>query len=501
MRAQPIILRFLPALAATALLCLFGNARAAEYPKDLAWRVDGVLAQSEAARSFWGVEIVDLDTGTTVYARNADRLFTPASTQKLFTTATALGTIGSSYQFHTTVEAAAAPDKFGRVAGDLVLVGRGDPNLSGRSLPYQMKTERPFPPEQALAELADQVVAHGVKQVDGDIVADDSYYGYERYAEGWAQDDLVWEWGAPVSALTINDNMAFLHVGPGEKVGDRALVTLAPFAGYFHLDNQVTTTAGGERKLSLQRQPGSRRIELTGVIPLGDAGSGLAVAIDEPAEFCAMLLKELLLRRGVVLYGGTRARHTAAAGAKPPVTLADHVSAPLSLDLTVINKVSQNLHAEMLLRLLGREKGSGATFAGGLEVVSAFLARAGITSDEFAFHDGSGLSRQDLVTPHALVKLLSYAARQPWSAEFAATLPRAGVDGTMRNRLHDLPAGTQLLAKTGSLDHVNSIAGYLTTAKGGHYAFAIMANNHTLESYAAGQLMDEILTALARPHE
>jgi D-alanyl-D-alanine carboxypeptidase/D-alanyl-D-alanine-endopeptidase (penicillin-binding protein 4) len=497
------------------MLCLTGMTAAAGHHKELARRIDAILASNDVARGFWGVEIEELESGDAIYSHDADRLFTPASNTKLFTTAAGLALIGPGYRFHTTIESATAPDKYGRLGGDLVLIGRGDPNLSGRALPYILKTQRPLPPEQALADLADQVVARGVKVIDGDVVADDSFFVYERYGEGWSQDDLVWEWGAPVSALAVNDNVVYLSILPGERVGERAFVSVSPFAGYFQVDNKVMTSpAGGfPRKVFVQRQPGSRHLEIWGDIPLDDEGTGESVAIEEPAEFCATLLSELLARRGVVIYGRVRARHTSmaslstitvSAGARfgggdalpnpnPAIVLAEHVSAPLSLDIGVINKVSQNLHAEMLLRLLGREKGTSGSIAAGLEVLRGFLTKAGIHPEEYAFYDGSGLSRQNLVSPHATVKLLRYAAQQSWSADYTASLPVAGLDGTLASRLSDLPHGAVVQAKTGSLDHVNALAGYLTTSRGERLVFCIMSNNNNLAGRKAYDVIDQIV--------
>ena len=383
--------------------------------KELARRVGPILERSDVARGFWGIEIEELDSGRVVYSHDADRLFTPASDTKLFTTAATLALIGPDYRFRTTVESTALPDKYGRLTGDLVLVGRGDPNLSGRALPYNLNTERPLSPTHVLEELADQVVARGVKVIDGDIVADDSFFVYERYGVGWSQDDLVWQWGAPVSALTINDNVVYVNILPAERVGDRAFVSISPFADYYHIENHVLTSPAGTgpRKVYIQRQPGSNRLEIWGNIPLDDAGAGEALAIEEPAEFCARLFRELLAERGVVLYGRTRARHLSMAslstftvnasarlggGAKTdplpatPTVLAEHDSLPLGVDIRVINKVSQNLHAEILLRLLGREKGTSGSSAGGLEVLREFLTQAGVQPEEYAFYDGSGLS-------------------------------------------------------------------------------------------------------------
>jgi D-alanyl-D-alanine carboxypeptidase/D-alanyl-D-alanine-endopeptidase (penicillin-binding protein 4) len=503
------------------MLCPGGGAWAADHHKDLGKRIDGILSRADVARGFWGVEIEELETGRVLYSRDADRLYTPASNTKLFTTAAALALIGPEYRVHTTVESATAPDKYGRLSGDLVLVGRGDPNLSGRTLPYNLKTERPLPPEQALAELADQVVARGVKVIDGDIVADDSFFVYERYGEGWSQDDLVWEWGAAVSALAVNDNVVYVNILPAEHVGERAFVSVSPFAEYFHLENHVMTSPAGvwPRKIFVQRQPGSKHLEIWGNIPLNDTGAGEAVAIEDPAEFCARLLWELLAKHGVTMFGKTRARHTALSSldtitvnasvppgggvdtqgtTHPAVVLAEHVSAPLAMDIRVINKVSQNLHAEILLRLLGREKGNGGSIAGGLEVLRSFLTRADLRPEEIAFYDGSGLSRENLATPRATVKLLRFAAQQSWAADYMGSLPVAGVDGTLAGRLKNLPAGATVQAKTGSLDHVNSLSGYLTTSKGERLVFSIMGNNHTLINKNAAEVVDEIVREAER---
>jgi D-alanyl-D-alanine carboxypeptidase/D-alanyl-D-alanine-endopeptidase (penicillin-binding protein 4) len=497
---------------------------AAKPNKQLTKRVDAILARPDVARGFWGVEVEDLETGRVLYSHDADRLFTPASNTKLFTTAAALALIGPDYRMRTTVESATLPDKYGRLSGDLVLVGRGDPNLSGRSLPFNLKTERPLAPAHVLEEMADQVVAHGVKVIDGDIVADDSFFVYERYGEGWMQDDLVWEWGAPVSALAINDNVVYVNILPAERVGERAFVSISPFAEYYHVDNRVMTSPAGTgpRRVYVQRQPGSTRLEIWGNIPQDDAGTGEALAIEEPAEFCARLFWELLEKRGVILYGRTRAHHTAMAGLDifsvtanapmgggdetppvlpSPVVLAEHVSAPLGLDIQVINKVSQNLHAEMLLRLLGREKGMSGSVAGGLNVLRGFLTQADVRPEEYALYDGSGLSRQNLISPRATVKLLRFAATQSWGAEYMESLPVAGVDGTLASRFKTLPPTAMLRAKTGSLEHVNVISGYLTTNGGERLVFSIMGNNHTLTNKNATDVLDEIVQEAERIHD
>ncbi|HWR15086.1 MAG TPA: D-alanyl-D-alanine carboxypeptidase/D-alanyl-D-alanine-endopeptidase [Terriglobales bacterium] len=489
----------------------------------LTQQIDRLVTEPDVARGFWGIEVVSLKEGTVLYSLNSDKLFTPASNTKLFTTAAALALIGPDYKFNTTIETNGGIDRYGRLNGDLFVVGRGDPNISGRTIPYFLRTERKEPALKVLEDLADQVVARGLKFIDGDIVGDDSYYAFERYGEGWAQDDMVWEWGAPVSALTVNDNVVYVSIYPADRPGDKAFVQIAPFAEYYRVDNRIMTTPAGTgpRRIYITREPGSNQLTLFGNIPVDDTGANEALAIEDPAAFAAQVFRSLLERRGVVVYGGNRTKHTelaslstfsittvAPAGGgendsrpKPPnpnsrVVLASYESQPMMQDLKIINKVSQNLHAELMLRLLGREKGASGTIQAGLEVVRGFLLQAGVHSDEYIFFDGSGLSRQNLATPHALVRLLQYADTQSWGPKFQDTLPVAGLDGSLSERFRSTSAQGRVQAKTGSLGHVNSLSGYATTLSGDKVAFAIMVNNHNLPSKRALETIDKIVTSI-----
>src|SRR6202162_629833 len=262
-----------PRLLSHLALCLLllTQLHAASH-KPLDKRVAAILADADLSRGFWGVKVVSLSTNKILYAQNADKLFTPASNTKLFTTAAALALIGPDYSFHTTVETNGTLDTHGRLTGDLVLVGRGDPNLSGRELPYALHTERNDHPIRVLEQLADTLTQKGVKYVDGDIIADDSYFAFERYGEGWSQDDLVWADGTPVSALTINDNVIFVNILPADRAGDRAFVSITPFAGYYRIDNRIITTpAGTGRKIYINRQCGATVLTLWGNMPLDAA--------------------------------------------------------------------------------------------------------------------------------------------------------------------------------------------------------------------------------------
>ena len=503
-----------------AVLLVAGSALAAS-PKPLQERIASVLSAPDLARGFWGIEVRSLSSGQTFYALNPDKLFTPASNTKLFTTAAALALIGPDYKFRTTVETAGTLDRYGRLNGDLLLVGHGDPNLSGRELPYDLRTQRNDHPIQALEMLADALVQKGVKYVDGDIVADDSYFAFERYGEGWSQDDLVWADGAPVSALTINDNVVFVNILPADRPGEKAFVSITPFADYYRLDNRIITTpAGTGRKFFVNREPGSIVLTLWGNMPLDDPGANEALAIEDPAEYAAALFRQLLAKRGIVVYGRQRTRHTELATlstfsvtatapsrggsdgqARPlkidqSIVLASYESKPMVDDVRVINKVSQNLHAEILLRLLGRERGTAGTIEGGLEVLRGFLTQAGISNDQYVFYDGSGLSRQNLVTPHAIVQLLRYASIQPWGAAYKSTFPLSGVDGSLSDRLSAPRLQKRVFGKTGSLGGVKALSGYAATDSGETVVFSILSNNSNLPPKRITDAIDQLVQVI-----
>ncbi|HKF20798.1 MAG TPA: D-alanyl-D-alanine carboxypeptidase/D-alanyl-D-alanine-endopeptidase [Candidatus Angelobacter sp.] len=522
----------------SALTAESAAAKKAPSKKNLAEQIKAILGHPPLSRAHWGLDVVDLESGKTVYALNADQLFIPASNTKLFTTAAALATAKPDYRFHTTIESSSTIDANGRLLGDLVIVGRGDPNISGRVVPFVLKTERVPPHTQVLEELVDQLVARGLKIVDGDVIGDDTFYSPERYGEGWAHDDLQWIDGAPVTALTFNDNVVFVNIQPGEHDGDKALVTPEPENSYYDIENRIVTTAAGiVRKIGIHRDPGSKKVLMWGNIPIGDPGVKEALAIEDPAEFTAQLFRSLLERRGITVTGKTRARHgeiaqfydqppssltprpgnqrqgccmTATEQATQPATpmasptpapneiLAEHVSLPFLEDVRIINKTSQNLHAELALRLTGKLAGQGGSFEGGAAAVKQFLLQAGITDEDFIFLDGSGLSRRNLVTPAAVVRLLAYAARQPWGAAYEDSLPVSGTDGSLQDRLGKSGASGLVHAKTGTLSHVNALSGYAQTIGGRRLVFSIFCNNHNLPGSKTLAAIDEIVELLVK---
>ena len=465
-------------------------------------RVEAALNSAGPDKAVWGVLVMDAATGEVLYAVHPDTYFSPGSDAKLFTTALALDTLGPDFRVRTSVGSYATLDSTGVLSGDLILVGRGDANLSNRKFPYEKKVERDGPAEKVLAEMADAVVAHGVTQIAGDVVADDSLFAPERFPSGWTIDDILWSYGAPMSAIAINDNTFTVEVRPGAHEGDLASFALEPALDFYTIQNSAhTSAAGSEEKLAVAREPGSRTIRLGGVIPRGAQPRRLSLAIEEPAEYAAALLVRLLEARGVQIHGGARAHHGPDAASPdppsvPPTILAEHTSPALADDVRVTNKMSLNVHAELLLRLAARERAGATTAEQALQFAADFFTKAGIIHGDVALSDGSGLSRKDLVTPRAVVQILRYAAAQPWGAVYQSSLPVAGEDGTLADRMKNTAADGHVFAKTGTVEHVHALSGYATSVRDAHLIFSILGNNDILHAQAANAVMDAITVAM-----
>jgi len=465
-------------------------------------RVETALSVAGPDKGFWGVLVIDAATGEVLYARNVGNYFTPASDAKLFTTALALATLGPEYRVRTTISATGALDVNGVLSGDLILNGRGDANLSNRKFPYERKVERDGPPERALAALANAVVARGVKEIQGGVIADDSLFELERFPSGWTIDDMLWSYGAAVSAIAVNDNTFTIDLRPGEREGDAASFTVEPASDFYTIENTVHTSArGSEEKPAVVREPGSRLIRLSGTMPAGAPPRHLTIAIEEPAEYAAALLARLLEARGIQIHGAARGRHAgdpALSGANQPAEaiLAERMSLPLAEEIRHVNKNSLNLHAELLLLLAAREKTGATTREEAVKFAGDFYKAAGIADGDVVLTDGSGLSRRDLVTPQAIVQILTYAAAQSWGELYRSSLPVAGGDGTLSERMKNTAADGHIFAKTGTVEHVVALSGYATTARGAHLIFSILGNNNSLHAQAADAVLDAIAVSM-----
>ncbi len=501
----------------------------------IARQIASLTSEPAVARDHWGVMVTTLD-GQAIFALNQAQLFQPASNAKLFTTAAAMALLSEDECFktlETRVTAHGTLPTPQTLDGDLYLVGGADANLSGRTLPYLRLGERaqdqlsPVDPLRYLAELADKVVAGGLKTVSGDVVGDDTLFPYEPYPEDWVIDDAVWGYGAPVSALAVNDNQLVLKITPGARSGMPASIAMEPSLPYYTVEGTVSTGAAkSANTLHIERSTGSRVLRVYGSIAVDAPLDEEEIAIDDPAEYAAIALKQKLEERGMTVAGVARALHRPSTeersfrdqvrerlvlgslhggcfdGGRPELqahetVLAIHRSAPLAQDVAVTDKESQNLHAELLLHDLGLAgTGTGST-AQGARVLRQFLLDAGIDKDDFVFVDGSGLSGHDLVTPRATAKLLAYATRQPWFEAWKASLPVGGVDGSLTNRFKEPPLKAHVFAKTGTLGEARALSGYLDCASGKTVIFSIMDGNHLPGTSSDRDVMDRIVAAIA----
>ena len=485
-------------------------------PGNLSATINAIVSEPAVSRAHWGISVVNLDESP-IYSLNDAQFFQPASNAKLLTTATALALLPPNTTWTTNAVTDGTLDEAGRLHGNVILLGAGDPTMSGRSYPFQQKTERPNPPLMALQSIADQIAAAGVKSIDGNILGDDTWFAWERYGAGWGWDDLEWSYGAAVSALTVNDNVVYLNLPPNSG----QLSEWNPDTPYYTLENSLTTVPGtGPMSPGIDRQPGSKIVRVYGTA--NQNGLHVALALEDPAEYAAVALRQMLLAKGIDVKGTARAQHRLSVDTQdfhvevdqplalhpltvstiqPPTTglriLATHVSPPFEQDITVTNKVSQNLHAELYLRILGRLEGGDGSIAQGVRVVRQFLISAGVDPGDFVLYDGSGLSAQDMVTPRAMTRLLTYASRQPWGATWRDSLPVGGIDGTLSARFAEPAHKGRIFAKTGTLGEVNALSGYLVAASGRTVAFSVLCNNHNPSGEAARVALDKVVAAIA----
>lgn len=474
-------------------------------------RIEEIVRQPALDPGFFAVKIVSLDNGTVIYEHDANKFVRPASNMKLYTVAAAFDRLTPDYHFITSVYAKEKPED-GKVKGDLIIYGRGDPSIAARF------TNGDY--FKGINDLADRIVAAGVKRVKGDLVGDESYFNGDSFGSGWEWEDLQWSYGAPVSALSVNDNAIDLTVKPADKVGAPVVIATGPPAKLFmSIVSQATTTARGSKSsLRIHRSVGSNNMEITGTLAIGDSGFTGGVAIPDPALAFVSMLRDALIKRGVKIDGQLRTVNSMTGGSILPVypvneqqigarplEIASLQSPPFSVIAAHTLKPSQNQYTELILRTLGATQPSVGNDSGrprdveslGLDVVRSFLRQAGVSDNDVNLNDGSGLSRNDLITANDTVQLLTYMSKHKYFAQFRDALPLAGVDGTLRSRMKGTPAEGNIRAKTGSLSSVASLSGYVTTAAGERLVFSMMLNNYPDATAVRRDSIDAIAVLLA----
>ncbi len=451
------------------------------------------ISQPRFAAATWGIKVVSLASGKTLFEHNAEILFSPASNCKLYTMALALTKLGGDYRIRTSLYSAAKPDRRGTLTGDLIVYGRGDPTLNAR-----LNGGDIF---RALQPLVAALTNAGVRRIKGDLVGDDSFFHGPPYGSGWDWDDLNYYYGAEISALTLNDNTLQVLVNPGAHPGAPCRLTLIPATSYVALSNRTqTVAAGGQPDLNFYRPPGENVIYASGQMPLDRTNDLDDVTMHNPAGLFVQFFREALARNGVKVRGQSRTvnwldRQIHPLEPNKLIELGAVESLPLREIVREVMKPSQNLYTDLVLAHLGARAQATATNGAGVLNLSArerpetsedagirelreFLDQVEVRRGDVYFEEGSGLSRNNVATPNATIALLRFVSQHGERDAYLKALPVAGVDGTLRRRMKNTPAAGNVRAKTGTLRWANSLSGYVTTAAGEPLAFCIMLNRY-----------------------
>ncbi len=443
--------------------------------------------------------VIRVRDGTALYQHNAQQLFTPASNMKIFTTAVALDVLGANYRWRTSIYADSPPDSAGNINGDLVLYGRGAPDLISATTNENANS---------LESLAQILATRGIKRVRGNVVGDASYFRGETIGHGWQWNDLQWYYGAEASALTINSNSVEISITSARQSGNKPLVVVRDGDGDFEITNNLVTTDHNSRyRIGVYKSLSDNKITVWGEVPRGALGYGANLSVHDPASWAARLFVKALAAKGIVVDGTAISRNSRVAVTERfnpdnKTELAFVESKSLGELVKPINKYSINLYAELVLRTLGRVKAAPAVQGdqrreigddeAGANVIRNWLARSGI-GETLAIHDGSGLSRLNLVTPLANARLLTSMQGKTAGSIFTDSLPVSGLDGTLQGRLTRAPG--KIKAKTGLLTYAQSLSGYAQSPSGDWLAFSIMAND-SVGKGRISSLIDQLALAL-----
>jgi len=479
-------LRFLTWVIAAALTgACVGRCAAAEA---LRRRIDEVLASEKLGATRVAARVVTADAGKVLYSLRASQQLIPASNVKIVTSAAALHFLGADFRFRTRI-CARGRVRAGKIAGDLVVWGNGDPNISGR-----LYDDDPLALPNRWAKA---LARKGIREIQGDLILDDLAFDREYRHPSWDKAQHHRWYQAPAGALSFNDNCIDVHVRPGAAAGRRAIVTISPATTFVTLDNRVSTVAKGGAEVNLYRKIGSSRISATGRVPASAGEAKYWVTIDDPALFFGTVFAEALARQGIQIAGGIRkAQSPTGADAESADVLIEHTSR-LGDTIAVMSRRSQNLYAENVLKCLGwRQYGKG-TFANGTRAMSDFLAALGHREKDCVLVDGSGLSKSARLSPAILTDVLAAMYRSKHRDVYMASLARPGEPGTLRKRMLTGDVRDAVFAKTGYVRGVSALSGYVKTRSAGVLAFSVLMNDLACPLATARSAQDDLCRILA----
>ena len=459
-------------------------------PNPLVAQLESIFDEPSLAHARIGVQVRSISTGEVIYERDAERLLTPASNQKILSGAAALETLGPEYRYRTSI-LAGGETRAGVLNGPLVIVGTGDPSFGARF------HDDPVAPFRAWA---DSLRAHGITRIAGGVIAVDTAFADGYLGEGWMWDDLGGNSSSEFGALQFNDGLIDLDVFPSSTIGQPGVVVLTPATQFLRIVNETTTVpAGGSSSIRADRtSPGS--FVLRGTVAAGSQGVSRSVAVGEPGLYFASVLRETLREQGIAVEGppvhySQVGLESASINRAFPIFA--YSSPPMREILTAMMKPSQNQIAETLLRTVGREIGGSGTAVRGAGIVDSLFAAWEFENTQLRMADGSGLSRYDLVSPALLTELLLRMDRSFYRDDWLASMPVGGRDGTLENRMKNPPLLDNVLAKTGSLSNVRALSGYLTTQTGERLAFSIIANGYLAPTAEVDRVVEAALSLIA----
>jgi D-alanyl-D-alanine carboxypeptidase/D-alanyl-D-alanine-endopeptidase (penicillin-binding protein 4) len=452
-------------------------------------QIDDIFNDPSFSNAYWGVAIQSLETGEYFYKRNEDKLFRPASNMKLFTTSAGLLLLGDEYKFSTLIYANGQIDG-SILRGNLVVQGGGDPTISGRFFDGDIY--------RVYNNWADSLIKIGIDEIDGNIIGDDNLFDDTNLGTGWAWDNESYWFSAPSGAISFNDNCIDIVITVDSNTG-KAKINISPDTKYVTIINDVyVVSKDSATSIDIYRARGTNVITVFGTIRNGRDSVKTFATINNPTQYSMVVLKKILEKKGIKVKGY-------------PVDI-DDIEEPLDYSnikllfsyqspelkdiIKVINKNSQNFFAEQLLKVIGLEKEGYGTIENGVKAINNILSDMGINPETFVMVDGSGLSQLNLVTPRSIITLLSYMYKSDCFIPFFNSLPIAGVDGTLGTRMKSSRAQDKVRAKTGFLEYVRSLSGYVYTGDNEPVVFTIMVNNFNVPVKLAENIQDLVCLRL-----
>jgi len=455
--------------------------------------IGNIIENPDFSAASWGIYVESLNTGEIIYKRNPYKLFMPASNMKLFTTAAALMNLGADYRYTTSLLCRGEADKNGILHSDIIIKGSGDPSFTGRY--FEEKSTLIF------ERWADSLATLGIKEIHGDIIGDDSCFDQQMYGGGWEYDDMKSWYAAPVCGLSFNENAILITTRPDKQPGLPPKINTDPPTQYVNIINDaVTVESGSEGRLRFDRKIGTNTIIVSGEIAVNSKPIEQRISIENPALYSATVFKETLEAKGIIFFGKARCIYEMTdreLNYSEWTVLTEHSSPPMCTLINTINKNSHNFYADQILKTLGMELSERGSFEKGADIIREFVSNIGINPDLLFIYDGSGLSRHNLVMPVQIARLLQYMRKSDNYAYFHDSLPVAGIDGTIKTRMKYTLAEQNVHAKTGSIQYVRALSGYVTGRSGEEFAVSILVNHYTTPSSTANIVQDRLFILLA----